>query len=186
MLVADIPEDLNGLCRALLRRDPGQRPSGREMLRRLGGADASDAPNANAASPITGKPVFVGREKELAELRRAFGVVRQDRAAVVYVHGVSGTGKSALVEQFLEELRTADVAVVLEGRCYERESVPYKALDSLVDAFTQHLTSLPRPLLDALVPDDVSALKRLFPVLERVESFAGAGWTAAPLQTRTS
>jgi predicted ATPase len=77
------------------------------------------------------------------------------------------------VEQFLEELRTGDVAVVLEGRCYERESVPYKALDSLVDAFTQHLARLPRAMSDALVPDDVSALKRLFPVLERVESFAG-------------
>jgi eukaryotic-like serine/threonine-protein kinase len=181
LLMAGIPEDLNGLCRALLRRDPGQRPSGREMLRRLGGADGSGAANTNTELPIAGKRLFIGRQKELAELRRAFEVVQQNGAAFVYVHGVSGTGKSTLVEQFLDEVRTGEAAVVLEGRCYERESVPYKALDSLVDAFTQRLTKLPRTVVDALVPDDVSALKRLFPVLERVESFAAAGRNAVTI-----
>ncbi len=166
-LTVGIPKDLDLLCCDLLRRDPGERPAGRAVLDHLGGRAASDAP-----SRVTSEIPFIGREQELAELRQAFEIVGEGRAAIAYVHGGSGTGKSALVGRFLQELRNSDVAVVLAGRCYERESVPYKALDSLVDALTQYLMTLPRSLLDACVPRNISALTRLFPVLERVQSFA--------------
>jgi hypothetical protein len=172
VLTAGIPEDLDQLCRDLLRRDSGGRPSGREVLERLGGLEslaAGDAPGLTWTKP---ESHFVGREREMAELRRAFEIVQEGRASVAYVHGGSGTGKSALAAHFLEGLRNDDAAVVLAGRCYERESVPYKALDSLVDGLTQHLMGLPLSLLEALVPAGLSALKRLFPVLGRVEPFA--------------
>ena len=51
------------------------------------------------------------------------------------VHGTSGMGKSSLVLEFLDRVRD-DQAIVLAGRCYERESVPYKAFDSVVDALS--------------------------------------------------
>src|SRR5262245_3902669 len=59
-VVAGVPEDLNALCMELLRRDPGQRPSGAEVVRRLG----SPAP----AAPARPARPFVGRERHLAEL----------------------------------------------------------------------------------------------------------------------
>jgi predicted ATPase len=56
---------------------------------------------------------------------------------VVFVGGESGIGKSTLVGKFLDEVRDAGRAVVLSGRCFERESVPYKAFDRVVDELSR-------------------------------------------------
>ena len=89
----------------------------------------------------------------------------------VFLHGASGMGKTALVRRFLDGLRERDSdVVILEGRCYERESVPYKALDSLVDQLSRYLRRLPRSQAGAVLPRDSGALARLFPVLREVDA----------------
>ena len=173
-LVPGIPEDLNDLCVHLLRRRPEDRPSGHEVLQRLGGV-AAVAAAAAPARPAHGQRLpFVGRHQHVAALNDAYLATRQGHAVIVYVHGRSGIGKSLLVQRFLEDLVGREDVVVLAGRCYERESVPYKALDSLVDALSRHLRRLPWPQAAALVPCDVLALVRVFPVLRRVETMAAA------------
>lgn len=173
--VPDIPEDLNALCRDLLWSDPKGRLGGREVLARIGCTKA-DTIGPRALSTVATHPQpFVGRQRHLAALRTAFADTKAGRAVTVYVHGASGMGKSALVRRFLEELaRDEPDAVLLTGRCYEQESVPYKALDQLVDSLSQHLRRLTAAQADALLPRDVVALSRLFPVLRRVEALAGA------------
>src|SRR5262249_8895704 len=57
-------------------------------------------------------------------------------------------------------------------RCYERESVPYKALDILVDALSRYLRRLPDP--SSLMPRDAAAMSRLFPVLREIVPAADA------------
>ncbi len=63
----------------------------------------------------------------------------------------------------------------MAGRCYDRESVPFKALDSLIDALASYLKSLPETSAALLMPDDIGVLAQVFPVLQRVEVVAKAG-----------
>ena len=177
-LVPDAPDDLSALCVDLLRRDPRARPSGDVVLSRLGAA-AGPAGEGGSSTSHSGDLPFVGRTAQRAALADAFDDVRDGRTVVVFVHGPSGVGKSALVQRFLDDPAVRDGAVVLAGRCYECESVPYKALDSLIDALSRYLRRLPPHEAAALLPRDVAPLARVFPVLRRVEAVAAAPRRAA-------
>jgi eukaryotic-like serine/threonine-protein kinase len=158
-LVPDVPADLDELCAELLRRDPAGRPTGSQVLARLG-RDVSPA----WARPAL--PTAFGRARELACLHDAFAHAsagQPGRAAVLLLHGHSGTGKTTLLEAFVEGL--ADDAVVLRGRCYERESVPYKGLDALIDELRTHLHRQARRGEARLPVVGATSLARLFPVL---------------------
>jgi serine/threonine protein kinase len=69
--VDGIPDDLDQLCGDLLRFDPKARPSGREVLERVG-ADAPPETASTSTSQGTGNQPFVGRDSELAVLGQAF------------------------------------------------------------------------------------------------------------------
>jgi len=167
-LVPDLPDDLSHLCQALLAREAEPRPNGSDVMLALGISPAQP-PRPES------KQLLVGRERHLAALEEAFARCRQGQCSVVWVHGSSGMGKSALVQQFIEQERQRHPALLcLEGRCYERESVPYKALDALVDAASRHLRHLPDSEAETLLPPDILALARLFPALHSVEAIERA------------
>ncbi len=65
-------------------------------------------------------------------------------------------------------------AVVLAGRCYEREQVPYKGLDGVIDELARHLASLPDEQAGELTPPRLGPLVQVFPVLRRSRAFAFA------------
>ena len=172
--VEGVPADLDALCCDLLRREPHARPTGSQILRRLGGGRTlrpSSRP-LPPTEPLASVPL-VGREAHLRALRDAFDDAK-DRAVTVLVHGASGMGKSALVEHFVDELVERGEAVTLRGRAYERESVPYKAFDSIVDALSRYLMRLSDDDGTVTLPGDIWALARLFPVLRRVAPIAAA------------
>ncbi len=165
----DIPPDLDALCSALLKRSPDTRPTGPEVLRWLGvcGSEQTTA-SRHASADTSGITRAVGRQEHLRALRDALEATRAGRCVSVRVGGPSGMGKSYLVQDFLAELGALSEAVVLRGRAYERESVPYKAMDSWVDALSRHLLLLSDRGVQVDLPKDVWALARLFPVLRRV------------------
>jgi hypothetical protein len=172
-LVPGVPDDLDRLCRALLQRDPQRRPRETEILAML----RVDRPSVEEerVQPTAREAPFVGRASHLDVLRRAFRAVKEGRSVAVHVRGASGMGKTALVWRFLDEIAGSEPnAVILAGRCYEREAVAYKALDSLVDSLSQYLKRLPLAEAEALLPRDLIVLSRVFPVLKQIEAIARA------------
>ncbi|OLC43398.1 MAG: hypothetical protein AUH43_20790 [Acidobacteria bacterium 13_1_40CM_65_14] len=170
-----VPADLSALCTDLLQENPEARPTDAEVLKRL--TQGASPSTIAAAAVFSGRPdsPFIGRERQLDALLSAFDDSRGGKTIVAFVRGRSGMGKTALVQRFLQQARQATpTPVVLMGRCYERESVPFKALDSLVDAFAFHLQNLPRDEVPHALPADVAALARLFPVLRDVDAVANA------------
>ncbi len=173
----DLPVDLVELCVELLNRDPEKRPSGEQVLSRLGATRDSrllelnvTARHRNSAHTEAQRGLS-GRDRHLMELRDAFANVKRGIGQTVLVHGSSGMGKSALIDQFLEEIGTAK-GVILTGRCYEREQVPYKGVDAAIDALSRYLLSLDDDSAAAIAPRDLLPLARVFPVLESVPMFA--------------
>ena len=168
-----IPADLDDLVVSLLRFDPTERPDDARMLARFGrdGHRASLAPSADSTSTGLSTP-FVGREEERELLQRAFDDVTEGRRVAVFVRGESGIGKSLLVRRVLRDIQGE--ALVLNGRCYEREVVPYKAFDGIIDELSRYLKRLDDVDAALLVPRDVARLARIFPVLKRVPAVARA------------
>jgi serine/threonine protein kinase/tetratricopeptide (TPR) repeat protein len=170
----ECPEDLNTLCVDLMMRDPIGRPGGGEVLARLEGSSSEPGTGAPLSVIAGHQTPFVGREHQLSSLRDAFLAVQEGRTVAVFIQGRSGVGKTAMVQHFLDGLTEQGEALVLVGRCYERESVPYKALDNVVDALARYLRRLPGHEAQALLPRDILSLTRVFPVLRRVDAVAAA------------
>ena len=80
---------------------------------------------------------------QLDVLDAALTAAKEGTATAVYVHGPSGIGKSALLEWFLDRAMDREEVIVLRGRCYEHESVPYKGFDGVIDSLSQFLSGMP-------------------------------------------
>jgi tetratricopeptide (TPR) repeat protein len=176
-LAADVPPELDDLCAALLAREPSARPA-LASLRATFRADArpaqARAAPASSSVALETPAELLGREAELMLLIAAFEATLTGTPLAMFVSGESGMGKTALVTAFVEELRALGRATVLAGRCYERENIPYKGFDALVDELSRHLRKLPIHVAAAVLPREVYALARIFPVLERVSAVAEA------------
>ena len=179
----DLPADLVELCEQLLAREPAARPDVANILERT--QRASTPPRARS-EPATFPPLQ-GREQPLGSLQRAFALAESGTPSALFITGESGSGKTALCDTFARQLTERNAGVVLRARCYERESVPFKALDPLVDALGRHLRRLPQEEATAVLPREVFALAKLFPALERISLVAALPGTsiADPLELRS-
>jgi hypothetical protein len=186
-LLPQIPADLDAVCMDLLEINPSRRPSGQAVLNRLGSRrPVGPARPARLGSIPPLAPVFVGREAELAVLGDALTRAVAGQQTTVHVRGEAGIGKSTLVRRFCEQASHSRGAVVLSGRCHERETLPYKLLDGVIDALAHVLSRLPRPEAAACLPRHASLLLSVFPVLRRVDVIAEAPRfeVADPLELR--
>ncbi len=163
-----IPPELNDLCMALLQIDPAKRPSAADILRAVDAEELADALTEQSSAHVNLTADLVGREEHMETLNQAFKETVDGSTRSVFVHGDSGMGKSVLIRSFIDSLGKHGETIVLEGRCYEQESVPFKALDSLIDSLVACLASLTDENVAELLPEDTLPLIRLFPVLAQI------------------
>jgi hypothetical protein len=156
----DAPADLAALADALLERSPTKRPNGATILAALG---------SGAERRQVAHEVLVGRERELAALRDAVAERMAGAAIALAIVGESGIGKTTLLRELEHDLAAGGTTWVLRGRCWERESVPYKGLDGVIDELATRLEEEDIEIADA---GSNAILAQAFPALRRVRGFA--------------
>lgn len=154
------------LCTCLMHFDPDKRPGGKEILSLLGSEQAPSPAGPKELDDTT----LVGRAAELARLRHAFNGLSVKKSSTIFVYGESGVGKSELMGVFGRSLSNTDT-LLLSGQCYQKESVPYKAVDGVVDALAAYLQTLEPTEIAKMQLSDMPLLVRAFPVMRQVASF---------------
>lgn len=160
--------ELIGLCEALLRPDPSERPTSHQLLAQVRTWSVGEGRVA-AIQPVSERhDKFVGRSRQLHQLEDAYRRALLGRATIVWLSGPSGIGKSRLLRCFGDYLSGIDSPVILRGQCLESENVPHNAFDSVVDHFSRLASQLPEVEVAQIVPKYAGYLAKLFPVLLRI------------------
>jgi serine/threonine protein kinase len=173
---ADLPEDLCELCLGLLKPDPEGRLNERAIARALGLVPDVERRRSSFRSQLQfSRDLFVARHKELGLLREALSRARTGGCTVVRITGESGVGKTSLLRRWVADLRNSQLAtVILSSRCYERETLPYRGVDGVVDALSRHLGDMAYRREGAPTPRDAALLGMVFPVLREMAEFDGS------------
>jgi tetratricopeptide (TPR) repeat protein len=128
---AELPSALEGLILRLLAKVPEQRPDSAAAVRAALVAISSaptgpaDRRALEALSPLDRleSGVFVGRERELGELRAGLDDALSGRGRLMVLVGEAGIGKTRIADEFATYARLRG-AQVLWGRCYDAEAAP--------------------------------------------------------------
>jgi len=156
---------LEALILELLAKVPEERPASATAVRErlVAVAAAPPEPRPAAAEPAAGlrraiQRRFVGREQELATLKRAVDAALGGRGTLLMVAGEPGIGKTRLSEEagVYAQLRGAQMLV---GRCYEAEAaLPYLPF---VEAVRQYVIARPADALAQELGDGASDVAKL-------------------------
>jgi serine/threonine protein kinase len=157
-MLRGVPHDLTSLADDCIRRDPLDRPYDSEVLHRLG----IEKPDfGRTERRHSRRAPLIGRTQEVKRLQ---SWISEDDTSVIALHGSSGTGKSALLGAVLDRIRTEKNALIVGGACQAWESVPFNAIDVIVDSLARALRHDRPPAVDEVMRQAV-AVTQLFPVL---------------------
>jgi tetratricopeptide (TPR) repeat protein len=158
---------LEGLSLRLIDPDAGMRPTAAEARDAVAGNAVRRAPASAPGLDHDSAPRFVARQSELERVRNLLLDLRPTAPRVVLISGESGIGKTELMRRVVDEQMPAG-CIVLEGKCYEREHVSYRALDRVIDVLSSRLMDVEREEILALAWSDLAIVASMFPVLLRV------------------
>ena len=129
LLSVDPP--IAALIRDLLSPKASDRPSGSQILRRLGGTDVVTVPSIN-------EDRIIGRDDILANIRVAYEQSKLHPATVI-LYGDSGFGKSSLIEHWQTTCVEEDTLSV-SVECLRQNHTPLRLLNSVVQELAETLS----------------------------------------------
>jgi eukaryotic-like serine/threonine-protein kinase len=155
-----LPDDLCALADACIERDPAKRPSANEILTVLG----SNLVPGRVTRAHDRSVELIGRGRERRTLVRYVNTIAKEGSGIVLLHGSPGVGKTVLADRMLDEIRATTNALILGGRCHGWESLPFNAIDAIVDSIARVARSESSPAVEEAMNRSV-AMPRLFPTL---------------------
>ncbi|MEM7467198.1 MAG: serine/threonine-protein kinase, partial [Pseudomonadota bacterium] len=172
-----VPNELALTIDAMLSPNPSERPPPCDVVRvlhKFGGDNLRTQADWESNEAFLDDR-FIARIEELNTLKRIYTEVPKSVSRFVEVVGPSGIGKSALIQHFLESQNIRDKSLLLEGRCFPNENIPYKAFDTVINELTQCLLNLPAAELQQTLPESGAAsLGLIFPEMRRVREIEAA------------
>jgi chromosomal replication initiation ATPase DnaA len=96
----------------------------------------ANSPSFPVASLKSSASFFVGREQELARLHELFARAQRGERQTLFVFGEPGIGKTALVDCFLDQVRTNGSVRIGRGQCIEHYG-PGEAYLPILEALGQ-------------------------------------------------
>ena len=167
------PPSLEEVILKLLEKDPGQRPANAaEVLSALEKVDPSQKSASHSDSNVLdrlARGVFVGRDKELDRLRKAFDEAFAGRGGLVMLVGEPGIGKTRTTQE-LETYARMRGAQVIWGRTHESTGAPpYWPWIQAGNQWAAGAGVAPGAL--NLSPATVGELSRIFPDLRQQPGF---------------
>ena len=90
-------------------------------------------------SRVLAEPVLVGRERELEELQRYLELAIEGKGTTIFVSGEAGTGKTRLVNEFLNSAKQKKSITTLTGWCLYNAGIPYFPF---IEAFSAYFSTL--------------------------------------------
>jgi ABC-type transport system substrate-binding protein len=197
-LGAEIREELQDVVMRCLEKDPVKRPqrAGQvaEALRRHRSSLASDEFRMSvvlSASRVIQRPatsIFVGREKEFAELQRRLNAAISGECQFAVVAGEPGIGKTRLLEE-LKNLAMVRKVRVLYGRFIEQDrSFSYQGFSELIEDYFQSRDPVSsdsgRPDFSDIAPDLIALFPQLSEISELRSAVSGDSRIAASTEER--
>ncbi|MGN6548015.1 MAG: protein kinase domain-containing protein, partial [Aureliella sp.] len=153
---AKIPRELNELVQRLLRKDPSDRYQLAEAVvsdleaiyQSLAGRSTNEQIVIGASDrrcTLT-EPAFVARNDELASLTRLLRQTRDQQGRLMFVEGISGSGKSRLLVEVAKQARAAGVWVLKGQGAKQVGQKPFAIFEGIIDGFLNVVQSDPSSL----------------------------------------